>query len=162
MTCFTSCHLFLLPHFFFNFLTRPLYPPRVTSALEISHAHILSHAQRYAHSVTHTFTHTHAHTHKRTQKHTHTHTNTHTHTRTHLITHTHTHLNKINQSMDQYNMKILHTQDIWSRGRFGSYKYEVANQDHSCLIGEWWHSLSFLSYLPPSLLPSLTSYPFHP
>jgi hypothetical protein len=32
-------------------------------------------------------------------------------------------------------LPMLRNQDIWSRGRFGSYKYEVANQDHSCMIG---------------------------
>ena len=32
-------------------------------------------------------------------------------------------------------LPMLREKDIWSRGRFGSYKYEVANQDHSCMIG---------------------------
>lgn len=29
----------------------------------------------------------------------------------------------------------LRSKDIWSRGRFGSWKYEVGNQDHSCMLG---------------------------
>lgn len=29
----------------------------------------------------------------------------------------------------------LRDHGIWSRGRFGSYKYEVANQDHSLMLG---------------------------
>ena len=29
----------------------------------------------------------------------------------------------------------LRERHIWSRGRFGSYKYEVANQDHSLMLG---------------------------
>ena len=29
----------------------------------------------------------------------------------------------------------LEAQDIWSRGRFGSWRYEVGNQDHSFMLG---------------------------
>ena len=29
----------------------------------------------------------------------------------------------------------LRQHGVWSRGRFGSWKYEVANQDHSCMLG---------------------------
>lgn len=29
----------------------------------------------------------------------------------------------------------LRERGVWSRGRFGSYKYEVANQDHSLMLG---------------------------
>ena len=29
----------------------------------------------------------------------------------------------------------LQQHNIWSRGRFGSYRYEVGNQDHSLMLG---------------------------
>jgi len=32
-------------------------------------------------------------------------------------------------------LPLLQAKNVWSRGRFGSYKYEVANQDHSCILG---------------------------
>mmetsp|Transcript_1942 Transcript_1942/g.4694 ORF Transcript_1942/g.4694 Transcript_1942/m.4694 type:complete len:229 (+) Transcript_1942:164-850(+) len=32
-------------------------------------------------------------------------------------------------------LPFLRSKDVWSRGRFGSWRYEVANQDHSCMIG---------------------------
>jgi hypothetical protein len=32
-------------------------------------------------------------------------------------------------------LPMLRKKNIWSRGRFGSYKYDVANQDHSCMMG---------------------------
>jgi len=52
----------------------------------------------------------------------------------------------------------LQKQDIWSRGRFGSYKYEVANQDHSLMIGvEAADNILFGTKEFTMLYPSLTN-----
>ena len=52
----------------------------------------------------------------------------------------------------------LKEKGIWSRGRFGSYKYEVANQDHSCMIGvETVDNILFGSKEFTLLYPSLTN-----
>jgi protoporphyrinogen oxidase len=32
-------------------------------------------------------------------------------------------------------LPALKKMDVWARGRFGSWKYEVGNQDHSCMLG---------------------------
>lgn len=55
-------------------------------------------------------------------------------------------------------LPMLKKQGIWSRGRFGSYKYEVANQDHSCVIGvEAADNMLFGTKEFTLLFPSLTN-----
>jgi hypothetical protein len=39
------------------------------------------------------------------------------------------------ESVLQKALPELRNHGIWSRGRFGSYRYEVANQDHSLMLG---------------------------
>jgi hypothetical protein len=39
--------------------------------------------------------------------------------------------------------------DIFSRGRFGAWKYEVANQDHAFMQG--WECINYLLYKTPEL-----------
>ncbi len=55
-------------------------------------------------------------------------------------------------------LPMLKSKNIWSRGRFGSYKYEVANQDHSCMMGvETVDNILFGSKEFTLLYPSLTN-----
>ena len=55
-------------------------------------------------------------------------------------------------------LPMLKKKDIWSRGRFGSYKYEFANQDHSCMIGvECVDNILYGSKEFTLLYPSLTN-----
>ncbi|KAF4663335.1 hypothetical protein FOL47_005808 [Perkinsus chesapeaki] len=32
-------------------------------------------------------------------------------------------------------LPLLQKKDVWNRGRFGNWMYEIANQDHSCMVG---------------------------
>jgi protoporphyrinogen oxidase len=49
-------------------------------------------------------------------------------------------------------LPVLQKKDIYSRGRFGAWKYEVANQDHSMMQGVEWANLMVLD-IPELTLP---------